>query len=311
MRLLVTGASGFTGTALLRFLHGMKDVQVTAITRDASHASPDDGVNWITADLLDKKELCRLLAVVRPDAVIHLAGLNRGSPEELFLANVFVTRNLFDAIAVTCPSCRILVASSSAVYGYPGPGPITEESPFQPVAEYGSSKAAGDLLASMYHREKGLCIAIARPFNLAGPGQPDAFICGKIVRQFVECERGTRDAVSLLETGSSRDFVDVRDVVRAYWGLITHPRFAEECAGRAFNIGSGRVCPISELIATLEKITGRPCPVVLALDPPAIAIPSQQGDCSRIHHITGWQPEISLEQTVRDMLAAERVRNPG
>ncbi len=306
MRLLVTGATGFTGTALLRFLSNKSDVQITAVTRNAFRTTPDNGASWVTADLLDKKELCRLLTIVRPDAVIHLAGLNRGSPEELFLANVFVLRNLLDAIAVTCPSCRILVTSSSAVYGYQGPDPITEDSPFQPVAEYGSSKAAGDLLATMYHREKELSIAIARPFNLAGPGQPDVFICGKIIRQFVECERGLRNAISLLEARSCRDFVDVRDVVRAYWSIIAHPQFAECCTGRAFNISSGKACPISEIIATLERITDKTYPVTLAHDSPTVAIPSQQGDSSRIFRITGWKPEISLEQTLRDMLDAER-----
>jgi GDP-4-dehydro-6-deoxy-D-mannose reductase len=83
----------------------------------------------------------------------------------------------------------------------------------------------------------------------------------------------------------------------------------EDCAGQAFNIGSGRACPISEVITTLGRITGKTYPVILPAEEQKIALPSQQSDNSRIHRVTGWKPRISLEETLRDMLAAERERN--
>ena len=309
MRLLITGASGFTGTALIQLLAPDKDTRITGLTRGSqSRPSLETGVTWVSADILDRDRLGEVVSAARPDAVIHLAGLNHGSPADLFTSNISGTRNVLEAAVTANPECRILVTSSSAVYGYQGASPITEANPFQPLTEYGAAKAGQEILALMHRRARGSRVAIVRPFNLVGPGQTGAFICGKIVRQVREIDQGERDALDLFEIQSSRDFIDVRDVVRAYRVLILHPRFAEECAGNVFNIGSGRACAIAEVIATLEKITGRELPVRLPAVPPKITIPSQQSDNSRISRVTGWAPRISMEQTLRDMLAAERAR---
>jgi len=305
MRLLVTGASGFTGMALIRSLITDKYIKITGITRGTNTQAT--GVTWITADLLDRDRLFELVASARPEAVIHLAGLNHGTPANLIETNICGTQNIIDATVRANPECRILVTSSSAVYGYQGTSPINEESPFQPLTEYGAAKAGLEILARMYHHARGNHVTIARPFNLVGPGQTDSFICGKIVRQVVECEQGKRDALDLFEMQSCRDFIDVRDVVRAYWALITHPRFVEECAGNVFNIGSGRPCAITEVITTLEKINGKMYPVRLPVTPSYSSIPSQQSDNTRISRVTGWAPRISMEKTLRDMLAAEMV----
>jgi GDP-4-dehydro-6-deoxy-D-mannose reductase len=307
MRLLITGASGFTGSALIRLLLPDKDIQITGITRETKPRSPQEpGVTWVTADLLDRDRLIGLVSSARPDALIHLAGLNHGAPADLFAANICGTQNILEAAARVNPECRILVTSSSAVYGYQGAAPIPEENPLRPLTEYGAAKAGLELLAQMHHRAKGCRVAITRPFNLVGPGQTGAFICGKIVRQVREIEQEKRDALELFETQSSRDFIDVRDVVRAYRALILHPRFTEECAGNIFNIGSGRACPLTRVIANLENITGRKLPVRLPTGPVHISIPSQQSDNSRIGQLTGWTPQISMEQTLRDMLEVER-----
>jgi GDP-4-dehydro-6-deoxy-D-mannose reductase len=308
MRLLITGASGFTGSALIQLLASDKDCRITGLARGTQPRSQQEpGVTWVTADILDRDRLIEVVSSARPDAIIHLAGLNHGAPADLFAANICGTQHILEAATRANPDCHILVTSSSAVYGYQGASPITDENPFQPLTEYGVAKAGMEILAQMHHRAKGSRVAIVRPFNLVGPGQGGAFICGKIVRQVREIEQGKRDALELFEIQSRRDFIDVRDVVRAYWALITHPRFAEECAGNVFNIGSGRACGIAEVIATLEKITGRKLPVRLPAVPAKISIPSQQSDNSRISRVTGWTPKISMEQTLRDMLAAERV----
>ncbi|MDD4137534.1 MAG: GDP-mannose 4,6-dehydratase [Methanoregula sp.] len=312
MRLLVTGASGFTGMTLIRFLLPDKDIQITGITRGPNPRSfTETGVTWVTADLLDRDGLGEIVSSARPDAVIHLAGLNQGSPADLITTNICGTHNILEATTRVNPECRILVTSSSAVYGYQGASPITETNPIQPLTEYGAAKAGMEMFAQVHHRARGCHVAISRPFNLAGPGQTGVFLCGKIVRQIVEIGRGKRDAIDLFETQSSRDFIDVRDVVRAYTALISHPRFNEECAGNVFNIGSGRPCGISEVITILEKITGKTYPVRLPEVPQRISIPSQQSDNTRIKRLTGWTPQITMEKTLRDMLAAEMSGTPG
>ncbi|MDO8872842.1 MAG: GDP-mannose 4,6-dehydratase, partial [Methanoregula sp.] len=204
------------------------------------------------------------------------------------------------------PDCRILVISSSAVYGYAGENAIAEDQPLKPLTEYGLSKATQDNLCHMYHKTRNCQVAIARPFNLVGPDQPVYFVCGKIVQQVIEIEQGRRLSMDLFEIQSCRDFIDVRDVVRAYWALVSHKKFEEDCAGNAFNIGSGRAHPVSTVIDLLQEITGKEYPLHLPALYPSIAVPSQKSDNSLIHRITGWMPRISLKESLSDMLDAAR-----
>jgi nucleoside-diphosphate-sugar epimerase len=200
----------------------------------------------------------------------------------------------------------MLVVSSSAVYGYAGTAPLSESTLLKPLSEYGISKMAQDAFSLMYHELNGAGITVARPFNLAGPGQPGTFVCGRIVQQVVEIEQKKREALDLLETRSSRDLIDVRDVVQGYWRLVSHPSFSCDCSGKAFNLGSGNAYPVSHIIALIEELTGNRYDVHLPSTPPPVAILSQQSDNARMCALTGWKPAYSLKDTLRDMLEAAR-----
>ena len=241
-----------------------------------------------------------------PDAIIHLGGMTRGDLGNLLQANVIGTKNILDAGYAANPDCRILVVSSSAVYGYPGEAPIPESTPLRPLSEYGISKMAQEALALMHHTQNGSHVCIARPFNLAGPGQPESFICGKLVRQVADIGQQKKTALDLLETSSSRDLIDVRDVIRGYWAIISYPDFSGKCSGRAFNLGSGSAYPVSAIIRTLEEMTNQHYPVNLPAEILQPSIPSQRSDNAQITSLTGWKPEISLAETLRDMLTAAR-----
>lgn len=311
MRLLVTGAAGFTGTFLAEYLSHENGVEVTGLIRNASQKDLLPHTPCIIADLLDRQHLTDAVNDIRPDAIIHLGGMTRGDLGDLLQANVIGTKNILDAGYAVNPDCRILVVSSSAVYGYPGEVPISESTPLRPLSEYGISKMAQEAVALMHHTQNNSCVSIARPFNLAGPGQPESFICGKLVRQVVHIEQQKKTTLDLLETTSSRDIIDVRDVIRGYRAIISHPDFSGKCSGRAFNLGSGNAYPVSSIIRTLEEITHQHYPVNL---PPEIlqpAIPSQKSDNAQITLLTGWRPEISLVDTLRDMLTAVRGKPKG
>jgi GDP-4-dehydro-6-deoxy-D-mannose reductase len=307
MRVLVTGAAGFTGTRMMEFLSGQQGVTSTGLIRNKPTKNAGDIGKQpvITADLLDRDSLFSGIAEVSPDAVVHLAGLTHGTFDALHSANVTGTKNMLDAVLAVNPDCRILVVSSSAVYGYAGDSPIPETAPLQPVSDYGKSKMAQEERALGYLAQ-GAAVAVARPFNLAGPGQTDAFVCGRIVKQVVEIERGERAALELREIVSARDLIDVRDVVRGYWALISHPDFSGDCAGRAFNIGSGNAYPLSTVIALAGEITGRHFDVHLPETQPPVPVPTQRSDNTRIISLTGWKPEISLKETLKDMIDTER-----
>ena len=304
MKVLVTGASGFTGTRMMQFLSVQESVTVTGLVRKIAATLPESRCSYITGDLMDRDRLLSLVGRACPDIIIHLGGLTHGTLDDMLSANVAGTKNILDAGYIANPDCRILVVSSSAVYGYPGTEPIPETTPLQPLSEYGRSKTLQDAYALMFHDLKGAQVCVARPFNLAGPGQPETFLCGRIVKQVREIELGKRDALELREITSCRDLIDVRDVIRGYWSLVTHPEFSRDCAGQAFNLGSGTACPVSKIITLIEEITGRDYEVKLPKELPEIPIPSQQSDNSRITTLTGWRPEIPLKETLADMLAA-------
>lgn len=305
MNVLVTGAAGFTGRQMMGFLAAQAGVQLVGLVHRPVPAAVQKPDSFVSADLLDRDGLHAAVARVMPDAVIHLAGLTQGTPDALHATNVTGTKNLLDAALSTNPDCRILVVSSSAVYGYAGESPIPETAPLSPAGDYGRSKVAQEAVA---HEYAGMdaAVAIARPFNLAGPFQPETFVCGRIVNQVIAIEQGKMTALELRETISCRDLIDVRDVVRGYWALVSHPDFSGDCTGRAFNLGSGNAYPIARIITLIEEITGESYPVMVPEVPPPVPVPSQRSDNSRILALTGWRPEYSLKETLRDMLAAAR-----
>jgi GDP-4-dehydro-6-deoxy-D-mannose reductase len=305
MKILVTGAAGFTGRYMMEFLARQKSVHPIALVRSESSAPPKkSGIAWITADLQHRDELFDRISEVCPDAIIHLAGLSCGTLDALLLTNVTGTRNLLDAGMQVNPDCRVLVISSSAVYGNAGRTAIPESAPLKPLSDYGLSKMTQDSLSLMYHEIKDAAVAVARPFNLVGPNQSGSFICGRIVNQIGEINHGKKTSLDLLETQSYRDFVDVRDVVKGYYALVSHPKFSQCCAGEAFNLGSGIACSISEIISSIEEITSKHYNVRLPAFPPRIPIPSQMSDNSQIIATVGWRPMIPLKVSLTDMLGA-------
>jgi len=305
MKVLVTGAAGFSGQRMMEVLSHQGGITPVGFIRQETPETIQNPVVFKNADLLEKDRLNTVISEISPDAVLHLAGLTHGTQEALHATNVKGTDNLLEAVLAANPGCRILVISSSAVYGYAGESPISETAPIRPVSEYGRSKAEQETI-SLHYAGEGAAVAIARPFNLAGPGQTDAFICGRIVNQIVEIERGERESLELWEISSSRDLIDVRDAVRGYWALVSHEEYSQKCSGESFNLGSGNAYRISTIINTIEKITGEHYPIRLPETPPDIAIPTQQSNNSRITTLTGWKPVIPLADTLRDMLEAAR-----
>jgi GDP-4-dehydro-6-deoxy-D-mannose reductase len=260
----------------------------------------------VEGDIRDRAALEQLLDSLTPDCIVHLAALNHGTLKVLLETNVLGTENLLIAARKASPECRILVVGSSAAYGHAGGRPIAEKTPLIPLSEYGVSKAAQEMIALQHRALHGMQIAVARPFNLVGPGQPESFICGRIVRQVALIEKAQKNSIDLFEIRSARDFIDVRDVAPGYWAILSHPEFERLCAGKAFNLGSGRAYSVAEVIATIEDITGRHFPVTLPEQEPRIPIPTQRSDNTRIQSVTGWRPCIPLRNSLKDMLEAAR-----
>ena len=304
-RVLITGVNGFTAGYFLDFLRlsGVDSGYIFGTDR-AKDASGAHRCRFIKADLLDKKEALNVLKKSRPDLIFHFAGLNFGGDHnELMRGNVFTTNNLLEAVIKSRLKSRVLVIGSAAEYGISGaPGiPIKETAPLNPVTPYGVSKAAQTILALQYHSLYGLYVVIARPFNLIGPGQTPNLVCGSIVRQIKNICVGRRPSAKLIvgNLDSGRDFVDIRDAVRAYWLLLNS---GKNMAGEVFNVASGRSTPIKRVLGILFKYCGKKIPVERRKEKIKRGdIKAQSADISKIKKAVGWKSSIGPGTSLKDM----------
>ncbi|RXE55095.1 hypothetical protein ABH15_12745 [Methanoculleus taiwanensis] len=312
MKILVTGASGFTGHHMISHLLSLPGTRAEVFgLYNATAPHPLTGCTYLQGDLRNRDETRALVRSISPDAVIHLAGLNKGTLDDLLQVNVVATQNLLDAVVQERPDSRVLVTGSSAEYGYAGTAPIREDAPLRPVGSYGISKVAEDLLARSFAFTHSLAVAVVRPFNLIGPGQPPSFVCGRIVAQALEIEAGIRDTMLLGNTDSRRDFLDVRDTVSGYRQILFHERFEEHFSGKAVNIGSGTATSIREVLTCVERVTKRNYTVETPDNPGTDLIPTQRSDNTRITTATGWRPSIPICRSIEDMLDHGRAAGTG
>jgi GDP-4-dehydro-6-deoxy-D-mannose reductase len=181
---------------------------------------------------------------------------------------------------------------------------VAEDAPLRPQNPYAVSKAACDLLGAQYADAHGLRVVRTRTFNHAGPGQSEEYVVGTLTRQVAEAElAGASEAVVRVgNVDAARDFTDVRDVMRAYAALVDLPAGAYNvCSGRSVSVGS-----LVEMVGQAASVSVR-----AEVDPKRVRaheVPEIRGSADRLREATSWEPEIPLEQTLADALAAWRER---
>ncbi|MEO0596569.1 MAG: GDP-mannose 4,6-dehydratase [Chloroflexota bacterium] len=314
MRVLVTGAGGFVGPHLLQHLHSTQATQTLFGTAYNPHAQRLPFVTYHTVNLLDYDATLSLLRDTQPDLIYHLAG--QSSPSKALKAlwqtheiNVRIQLNIFEACLELGIKPRILSISSGEIYcgGATDPDsmPVDETAELQPSNPYALSKATQDLMGLQYFLSYKLPVVRVRPFNHTGPGQQESFVAPDFALQIARIEAGTQDPVMRVgNLEAERDFTDVRDVVRAYALLAEKGE-----AGQAYNVASNRAFSVQFLLDTLLRFTD--AKIRVEIDPAKfrpVDVPIVQGDNSRLRELTGWQPSIEFEQTLRDLLDDCRAR---
>lgn len=314
MRVLLTGIAGFAGSFLAEYLAGQAELELHGIVhrhdRRIQHL-----LNHLTlhrGDLRNALWVSEVVQAVQPDITLHLAawsdvGGSWQQPWATYELNIQCQLHLLEALARWRPQCRTLVVSSNEVYGlvHPEDLPIDEETPLRPNSPYGVSKLTQDMMGLQYWNSRQLPVVRARSFNHLGPGQSDDFAASAFARQIAEIEAGKCEPVVRVgNLSAQRDFSDARDVVRAYWLLVTRGQ-----PGECYNVGSGHPHSIQGLLDTLLELS--PAAIEVAVDPQRLRpsdVPCSYCDNRKLVAATGWQPQIDLRTTLADLLDSWRVQ---
>ena len=316
MRVLITGITGFVGSHLADYLLARGDVEVFGVKRWRSRTENIDHlqgrITLFEGDVRDPASIRRILAEVRPERIFHLAAQSFVStswriPGETLANNVQGQINLFEAVRDLSLSARIHIAGSSEEYGLVTREelPIVETTPLRPLSPYAVSKVTQDLLGYQYWMSYQLPVVRTRGFNHSGPRRGDVFVTSNFARQIAEVERGSREPIIWVgNLEAVRDFTDVRDMVRAYWLALERGS-----PGEVYNVCSGRGYAVREVLDLLLGMTSIKAEV--REDPQRFRpsdVPVLVGDCKKFKQVTGWEPTIPFDTTLKDLLEYWRDR---
>lgn len=301
---LVIGAAGFVGKYLIdEMIANGIEPYATKLGHEKLEDSP---AKVYDLDIMDKEAVATLLFEVRPDYIFHLAaqssvGVAWKNPGLTVDVNIKGSLNVMDAVRELYYKPRVLLIGSGEEYGYikEGETPIVETNLLRPGNIYAATKACQNMIGNIYAKAYDMELMMVRAFNHIGPGQASLFVVSDFCRQAAEIEKGLREPV--IKVGNltaKRDFTDVRDVVRAYVKLIQVGQ-----AGETYNVGSGNAREIREildLIISMSEVA-----IQVEIDPNKLRpvdVPIIEADITKINQLTGWKPEISLEQTIQETL---------
>lgn len=321
MKAIITGITGMVGSHLADFLLENTDWEIHGMmrwfepTKNIEHLSrrinDKDRIELHNADLNDFASLMSLIKKVKPDYVFHLAAQSYpktsfDSPLETLQTNIIGTCALLEAIRLSeidLKKITVHVCASSEVFGRVSKDklPIHEDVNFHPASPYAISKVGTDLIGRFYAEAYGMRVMTTRMFTHTGPRRGDVFAESSFAKQIALIEAGKIPPI--LKVGnldSLRTWADVRDAVRAYYMLVTN----NPVAGEYYNIGGSYTCSVRDMLNFLLK-NSTVKNIQVVVDPDRlrpIDADLQIPDTSKFKSHTGWQPEISFEKTMLELL---------
>jgi NAD dependent epimerase/dehydratase len=312
--LLITGAEGFIGSHLTEHLL-RQGHRVRALVWYNSFnrlgwlaelpAALRENLEIVPGDVRDAGQMLSLMAGCK--AVLHLAALigipySYQAPQSYLATNAQGTLNLLEAARHHQPK-RVLITSTSEVYGTARYVPIDEAHPLQPQSPYSASKIAADSLALSYWHSFALPVTLVRPFNTYGPRQSARAIIPAIIQQLL----AGKTKLQLGDLRPTRDLCFVGDTVRAFEAILAEPG----SIGQTLNIATGVETTMQQLADTLIEQIRPGTPIVqdpARLRPADSEVQRLCGDASRLRQLTGWQPSVELTDGLRQTIEWFRAR---
>ncbi len=302
---VVTGAGGFIGSALVERLVS-EGAHVRAMLRYTSRAGrgcltdiPEAVMREVEVIHGDVRDFDAVRTVVRDaHAIFHLAALigipySYEHPQEVIDTNVFGTSNILLAARDLPTVERIVLTSTSEVYGSALRVPIDEDHPLQAQSPYSATKIAADALGTSFNRSFGMPVTIVRPFNAYGPRQSARAVIPTIISQALA---GRTLELGTLET--TRDFTFVEDTARGFVAVAA----AEAAVGEIVNMGSGVEVRIGDVVTKVGEIVGRRLEVAeddRRMRPTTSEVSRLLADSSKAALLAGWKAEVSLDEGLR------------
>lgn len=304
-KILVTGADGFIGSHLTDLLLS-EGYHVRALSQYNSfnnwgwlEGNKHKNLEVVSGDVRDAA-FCRHIAK-DCDTIFHLAALiaipySYVAPESYVDTNIKGTLNMCQA-AMDCGARRIIVTSTSEVYGTAQYVPIDERHPRQPQSPYSATKIGADAIALSFFNAFNLPVVIARPFNTYGPRQSARAIIPTIISQIAAGKR----QIMVGDLTPTRDFNFVKDTCRGFLALAT----ADGIEGRDINIATGTEVSMKQTLETIAQLMN--VDVEYVTDPARIRPSASEvrrlcGDNTLITSLTDWRPNFSLEQGLKETI---------
>jgi len=306
-RVLITGITGMIGKHLADLLleHGCDVAGISRATSTARYVRKKPAYKHYMGDILDANFLARVWKDWEPEVVFHLAaqaynGLSWEAENTTYALNITGARNVFDVCRNFSPNARIIPACSSAEYGFVSEDmqPIVENiTPLRPITPYGVSKACMEMMARQFHFNYKMDVILPRLFIHVGPDHPPSTALQSFAMQLAAIKLSKQPPqIKVGNLDSSRDFVDVRDGVRALWILAQEGK-----SGETYNVCTGQAPSIRQALEMLIQISGVQAEIV---HDPSRLRPSDEavllGDMKKLNAL-GWEPEIPFERTLTDI----------
>ncbi len=294
---LLIGGTGFVGKHMQQILLPIYEVIATGQE----------------TDIRDNGQIDALIRATHPHVVVNFAALTTvretvQDPLNTYRIGFLGTLGLLNALKKNGFTGTLLNISSSEVYGFPEADqlPITEATALRPMSPYSVNKIAIEALCYQWSKTENFKIVTARPFTHIGPGQSDRFAISNFGRQIAEIAAGNRDPVIRVgNLHATRDVTDVRDMVKAYFRLLDDGE-----NGEIYNICTGTEVSIQSLLNELIMCANIKIDIeqdlLLTRKAEQLRI---KGSFEKLHRQTGWEPQISLHQTLEDILAYWLLQN--